>query len=336
MKLPPIAVTTVGSLPRPGWLGHQTDIDMTLLPAPEVLQEALDDATLLALREQEAAGIDLVTDGEQRRSTFINHILESMEGFDFVERREKSIRRNNTRTRLVPRVVGPVRRKRTAATADLAFVKAHSTLPVKMAVPGPLTVVDTTFDEYYHDEAALAMDVAAAINAELLDLQAAGCDVLQIDEPAMTRYHEKTAEFAARALDRCLEGVTAPTFVHLCYGYPRPGQRQHHYTYPELLEVLMGTKISGFSLEFARSGYDPAILKGCGDRLVMYGCVNPGEGDPESVELVASRIRGALNYIDPSRLLIAPDCGLMTESRESASAKMALLSAAARVVRAGL
>ena len=126
-----------------------------------------------------------------------------------------------------------------------------------MAVPGPMTIVDTTYDEAYGDEEALALDVAAALNQELLDLQAAGCDVVQIDEPAMTRYHEKVAVYGARALDRCLQGITIPTIVHLCYGYPGPDPRQHQYEYPELLELLMNTGIGGFSVEFARSGYDP-------------------------------------------------------------------------------
>src|SRR5204863_1849881 len=135
------------------------------------------------------------------------------------------------------------------------FAKAHTSWPLKMAVPGPMTVVDSTYDAAYGDEAALAMDVAAAINAELLDLQAAGCDVVQIDEPAMTRYHEKVAAYGARALDRCLEGVTIPTIVHLCYGYPGLGGRQHEHQYPELLAMLLETRIGGFSVEFARSGY---------------------------------------------------------------------------------
>ena len=337
MQLPPVAATTVGSLPRPVWLGDTNRADMRFRLEGAARQEALDDATRLALDEQEALGIELVTDGEQRRANFINHVLESMDGFDFVHQREKHIRRNLTRSREVPRVVGPVRRRASATVEDLRFVKSHTVLPAKVAVPGPLTVVDTTYDEYYHDEAALAMDVAAAINAEILELQAAGCDIIQIDEPAMTRYHEKTAEFGARALNRCLEGVTVPTVVHLCYGYPRGGTQQHEYTYPELLETLMDTNIGGFSMEFARSGYDPAILQGCGDRLVMYGCVDPSDARPlESQEEVVGRIRAALQHVRPEQLLIAPDCGLMTITREQARAKMERLVSAAREVRESL
>ena len=165
---------------------------------------------------------------------------------------------------------------------DLRFARAHTARPLKMAVPGPMTIVDTTYDEAYGDEEALALDVAAALNQELLDLQAAGCDVVQIDEPAMTRYHEKVAAYGARALDRCVAGVTIPTIVHLCYGYPGPDPRQHEYEYPELLELLMQTGIGGFSVEFARSGYDPAILAACEGRLVMFGCVDPRRFAPRA------------------------------------------------------
>jgi 5-methyltetrahydropteroyltriglutamate--homocysteine methyltransferase len=219
---------------------------------------------------------------------------------------------------------------------DLKFAKAHTDRPVKAAVPGPMTVIDTTFDETYGDETRLSMDIAKALNAELLELQAAGADYLQIDEPAMTRYHEKVQEYGAHALDRCLEGITVPTFVHLCYGYPGTGIPQHHYEYPELFEMLLETRISGFSVEFARSGYPVEILAGCGDRLVMFGCVDPGDSPAEPVGTVTDRVREALRYVEPERLLLAPDCGLMTITRDLARQKASVLAHAAREVRGGL
>jgi 5-methyltetrahydropteroyltriglutamate--homocysteine methyltransferase len=188
-------------------------------------------------------------------------------------------------------------------------------------------------DEAYYDEEALAMDVAAAINAELRDLQAAGCDALQIDEPAMTRYHERVFAYGARALDRCLEGIETPTFVHLCYGYPGGANRQHEYEYPELLEALVKTRISGFAVEFARSNYDPAVLSVCKGRRVMFGCVDPGDSPVPSVAQVADRVRSALKYVEPGNMLLAPDCGLMTISRDLADAKARLLVEVARQVR---
>jgi 5-methyltetrahydropteroyltriglutamate--homocysteine methyltransferase len=179
----------------------------------------------------------------------------------------------------------------------------------------------------------MAMDIAAAVNAELLDLQAAGCDMFQLDEPAMTRYHEKVFDYGARALDRCLEGVTVPTIVHLCYGYPGGAALQHNYTYPELLDRLMQTKISGFTVEFARSTYDPAILKPYRDRLIIFGCIDPGDTPAPTVDAVNRRVASALAHLDASRVLLAPDCGLMTISRSLARRKLEVMVAAAKALR---
>jgi 5-methyltetrahydropteroyltriglutamate--homocysteine methyltransferase len=268
MNLPPIATTTVGSFPRPNWLSERERSEVTFRLEGELLREAQDDATIVILHEQERTGLDLLTDGEQRRPHFINHVLGTLDGIDLVNRHPKAIRRRTDVERMVPRVVGPIRRRDVAVVGDLMFAKAHTSMPLKMAVPGPMTVVDSTYDEHYRDEEKLAMDVAAAINEELLALEAAGCDVAQIDEPAMTRYHEKVQAYGLKALDRCLEGVTLPTIIHLCYGYPGGGKRQHEYEYPELLEMLMQSRIGGFSVEFARSGFDPAVLKICAGRTV--------------------------------------------------------------------
>ncbi|MBI2360810.1 MAG: 5-methyltetrahydropteroyltriglutamate--homocysteine methyltransferase [Deltaproteobacteria bacterium] len=333
MQLPPIATTTVGSFPRPGWLATTERTQVAFRWDGERLSEAQDDATLLILREQQEIGLDLLTDGEQRRPHFINHVLAAWDGIDLAAPGVKSVYRRRTQERLVPRVVGRVKRRCGAVVEDLRFAKAHTHQPVKMAVPGPVTVVDSTLDEAYGDEVALAMDVAAAINAELLDLEAAGCDVLQIDEPAMTRYHEKVTGYGARALNRCLEGVRTPTIVHLCYGYPGVGGRQHEYEYPELLEQLMKTRISGFAVEFARSNYDPSLLSACRGRLVMFGCVDPGDSPPPPVAAVVERVRTALRYVEPANLMLAPDCGLMTITRGLARAKAKLLVEAARQLR---
>jgi 5-methyltetrahydropteroyltriglutamate--homocysteine methyltransferase len=333
MRLPTIATTTVGSFPRPGWLAARERSQITFRVEGEALREALDDATALVLREQEEIGLDLLTDGEQRRPHFIDHVLASLEGVDITHTGLKRVYRRRSQDRQVPRIVGKVERRSPAVLEDLRFAKAHTDRPVKMAVPGPMTVVDSTLDEVYGDEEALAMDVATAINAELLDLQAAGCDVLQIDEPAMTRYHEKVADYGARALDRCLEGIHAPTIVHLCYGYPGVGGRQHEYEYPELLEQLVKTRIGGFGVEFGRSNYDPAVLSVCNGRLVMFGCIDPGDAPAPAVEEVVGHVRAALKYIDPANLLLAPDCGLMTISRDLARAKTRLLVGAARQLR---
>jgi 5-methyltetrahydropteroyltriglutamate--homocysteine methyltransferase len=333
MQLPPIAATTIGSFPRPSWLAATDRSRVTFRLDGAAQKEAQDDATSLSMRTQEQIGLDLLTDGEQRRTGFINHILAAFDGVDLTHEAVKAIYRRRALERSVPRVVGKIKRNKPAIVDDLRFAKAQTTKPIKMAVPGPMTVIDSTLDETYNDEGAMAMDVAAALNEELRDLQAAGCDVLQIDEPAMTRYHEKVFEYGARALDRCLEGIQIPSIVHLCYGYPGGAGQQHEYEYPELLQELMKTKIGGFGVEFARSNYDPAVLSICKGRLVMFGCVDPSDTPVPPLASVVTRVRQALKYIEPKNLLLAPDCGLMTISRELANSKARLLVEAALELR---
>jgi 5-methyltetrahydropteroyltriglutamate--homocysteine methyltransferase len=333
MHLPPIATTTIGSFPRPGWLAVTERSRANFRLEGPALKEAQDDATALSIVSQERIGLDLLSDGEQRRTGFINHILAAFDGIDLEHEAVKRIYRRREQPRPVPRIVGKIKRRTTAIVEDFLFAKAQTTKPIKMDVPGPMTVIDSTLDEFYKDETAMAMDVAAALNDELRDLQAAGCDVLEIDEPAMTRYHEKVFEYGARALDRCLEGIHVQTIVHLCYGYPGGAGQQHEYQYPELLQELMKTKIGGFGVEFARSNYDPAVLSICKGRVVMFGCLDPGDSPVPAVANVVERVRVALKYIEPQNLWLAPDCGLMTISRDLANAKAKLLVDAAREVR---
>jgi len=334
MQFEPLMATSVGSLPRPAWLAATERSRVTFRLEGEALAEAQDDATRIALAEQEAIGLDILTDGEQRRESFVYHAARTWDGIDLAHQREKETYRNRVSPRLVPRITGKIERREGACVAELRFAKAHTAKPVKVAVAGPMTVIDSTLNERYADEAELAMDIAAAVNAELLDLQAAGCDVLQLDEPAMTRYHDKVFAYGARALDRCLEGVQVPTFVHLCFGYPGGLALQHQFAYPRLLAALMETRIGGFTVEFGRSDFDPAVLKPCRDRLVMFGCIDPGNTPAPSVEAVKTRLRQALLHLDPRRLLLAPDCGLMTISRGLAHEKLKVMVEAARQLRA--
>jgi 5-methyltetrahydropteroyltriglutamate--homocysteine methyltransferase len=333
MKLGPLTTTSIGSFPRPHWLAHTERNRVTFRLEGEALCEAMDDATVVTLREQEDIGLDLLTDGEQRREGFIFHMTRTWDGIDLVNQAQKEIYRRRHQPRTVPRITGKIARHGPATVEDLRFAKAHTARPIKMALAGPMTVIDSALNEAYRDEAELAMDVAAAINAELLDLQAAGCDMFQLDEPAMTRYHEKVVDYGARALDRCLDGVSVPTVVHLCYGYPGGAELQHHYTYPELLDRLMGTRIAGFTVEFARSDYDPAILKPYRDRLFVFGCVDPGNTPAPSVDAVKRKVARALEHLDPGRVLLAPDCGLMTISRTLAREKLKVMVEAARALR---
>ncbi|MEA2990486.1 MAG: 5-methyltetrahydropteroyltriglutamate--homocysteine methyltransferase [Alphaproteobacteria bacterium] len=333
MKLGPLTTTSIGSFPRPTWLAQTERNRVAFRLEGEDLRQAQDDATVVTLREQEEIGLDLVTDGEQRREGFIFHMTRSWDGIDLANQAPKEMYRRRVQNRLVPRITGKIRRRGPATVDDLRFAKAHAGRPVKMALAGPMTVIDSALNEAYADEGELAMDVAAAVNAELLDLQAAGCDMFQLDEPAMTRYHEKVMDYGARALDRCLEGVTVPTIVHLCYGYPGGAALQHHYTYPELLDRLMQTKIAGFTVEFARSTYDPAILRPYRDRLILFGCIDPGNTPAPPLDAVKRRVAQALEHLDPTRVLLAPDCGLMTISRPLAREKLQVMVAAAKALR---
>jgi 5-methyltetrahydropteroyltriglutamate--homocysteine methyltransferase len=333
MQLQPLTTTTIGSFPRPVWLAATDRSRATFRLEGEELCEAQDDATMLTLREQEELGLDILTDGEQRREGFIFHMARTWDGIDLVNQGRKETYRRRNAARIVPRITGKIVRRAPATVEDLRFAKAHTRKPVKIALAGPMTVIDSALNEAYADEAELAMDVAAAVNAELLDLQRAGCDMVQLDEPAMTRYHEKVLQYGARALDRCLEGVIVPTIVHLCYGYPGGAELQHQYTYPELLDRLMQTRISGFTVEFARSDYDPAILAPYGDRIIVFGCIDPGNTPAPAVEAVRRRVAQAIEQLDPRRMLLAPDCGLMTISRQLAREKLSVMVAAASALR---
>src|SRR5262245_19678944 len=183
----------------------------------------------------------------------------------------------------------------------------------------------------------MAFDIAVALNQELLEIQAAGCDVIQIDEPAMTRYHDKLRDYGAKALDRCLDGITVPTLVHLCYGYPGGDQPpQHEYKYSGVLPELMKTRIGGFTVEFGRSDFDQEVLQACGDRIVMFGCIDPGDSPAPYVDSVKRWVAGVLTHRSPDQVWIAADCGARTISRELASQKLKVMIEAAGSLRKGV
>lgn len=334
MPFGPLATTSIGSFPRPSWLGQTSRSRVDFRLSEDALAEALDDATRLILLEQEALGLDILTDGEQRRKGFIFHVAGAWDGIDTQNLTRKLVYRNRASEHMVPRVIGKVAHHTISPVVDeLRFAKAHTQRPVKMQVPGPMTVIDSSVNESYGREEDLAMDIATALNRDLLDLQAAGCDLLQIDEPAMTRYHDKVRNYGAAALDRCLDGVKVPAIVHLCYGYPGGDSRQYQYEYAELLPVLMRTRIGGFTVEFGRSPFDPEVLKICGDRLVVFGCIDPGDTPAPSPDAIKAKLGAVLRHLDPKQVLVAPDCGLMTISRALAREKLQAMVAAARDMR---
>lgn len=321
----PLLTTVVGSLPKPAWLFDATNRLDGWLSSGDLLRQAQDDATRLAILDQEDAGVDILSDGEQRRESFIYYFQRHLEGFDYQKRGVKSIRRGHN-TMLVPTIVAPLRRREPITLDDLRFLRAHTRRRVKMTLVGPMTLADTSLDDYYHDERALAMDAAAAINQEILDLQDAGCDVVQIDEPVFSRYPEKTAEWGIECLDRCLEGVSIATAVHICFGYPHPDRpRDGRFGYEPILPHLARSRIRQLSLEFEAPAVDVSLLAAVAHKEIIFGCIATGTNEVESPEHVAQRLREALRFIPPERLFPAPDCGLVVTSPELARAKLAAM-----------
>lgn len=339
MERAPLLTTLVGSLPKPSWLGTEPQTYSTFHDLGAALTEAQDDATIVAIREQEVAGLDIVSDGEQRREHYIRHIVRRLSGFDFGDPRDK-VTRGGRYTVKVPRITGPIRRTESILAHDLRVLKTYATRPVKITLPGPLTIMDTALDEFYGDRRTLAFDLAAALNAEARELAAAGCDLIQIDEPCFNIYLDDVADFGVAALDRIVEGVTAETGVHICYGYGAPTvlawkrSNTDWGQYRQTLPLLAKSKVDYLALEFAAPNLDPSVLAIVGDKKVQMGVIDVSVDVMETPEIVAGRIRRALEYISPDRLIASTDCGLVPVERTRAYAKLRALVDGARQVRA--
>ena len=343
--MPKAFVTTVvGSMPKPAWLMEQLPLNAEgkqvhgkgadWLFSGDLLESARDDATRLTVHDQVRAGIDVVSDGELRRSSCITYITSRLDGFDY-ETLAKKWTRNKRRLAEVGRCIGPVRRSGSILKKDAAFMLAETDLPVKITMPGPMTVVDSTADEHYGDEATMAMEVAAALNEEARELDALGVAVIQFDEPVFSRYPDKVKEWGITALDRCLEGVnTAKTAAHICYSYPMPGvPRPIMDTYPVILEALEGSKIDQLALEFEASKLDPALLRLCPSKTVMFGCIDNGIDEIETPEQVAGKLLAAAKYLPADQIQAAPDCGLVPLSLDIARAKLRAMAEGAQLAR---
>lgn len=341
--VPLIATTVVGSYPQPEWL-----VDRSLLGAqspprvratdiwrvpPLYLEEAQDDATAAAVLEMERAGIDIVTDGEIRRESYSNYFAAALDGID-VDNPGVALNRSGQQIR-VPRVVGPVRRRRPVHLRDLQVLRSVATGMVKITVPGPFTMTQQVQNDYYPELAALAIDLAAAINEEIRDLKAAGADVVQIDEPYLQARPEAAGEFAIAAIDRALNGVDGPIALHTCFGYAHT-VHQRPVSYPFLAE-LNSCAAHQISIESAQQNVDMSILRQLPDKMVIVGVLNLADDAPvESAAEVADRIRRALRFIEPERLMVAPDCGMKYLPRRVAEAKLRALVAGAAIVRSEL
>jgi 5-methyltetrahydropteroyltriglutamate--homocysteine methyltransferase len=326
----------VGSLPKPEWLAKPRELRAPWRLKGKQLLHGQDDATTVAIHEQELAGMMIVTDGEQRRQHYISHFCQGLPAFDYTRLVDKPTRGGKYAAK-VPTIVEKVRWAEPVLLRDMAFVLSEASWPVKFTLPGPMTIADTAHAEAYKDEAELIMDLAAAVNAEAKALARLGPAVIQIDEPAFNAEPDKAREIGIPALQRTIEGVECATAVHVCYGYGTEtvlrwknantswGQNE------QLLPLLAETQVSILSLEFAAPKLDPAVLQLAGNKRIAFGCVDVAPVPPEPVEVVAQRIREALKYVPPDRLYPSTDCGMAPLPRDLAIAKMRVLGEAAKL-----
>ncbi len=337
----PLPTTVVGSYPQPDWLVDRQKLTDAGVPrvrarevwrvAPELLEQAQDDATVLAVRAMERAGIDILTDGEIRRESYSNHFTTALEGID-AEKPGLLVRAG--RSIPVPRVVDRIRRTRAVEVRDVQFLRANTDNLIKATLPGPFTMAQQAQNEFYADVTELLMDLAAAINQEAHELKAAGADVIQLDEPWLRMDPEGAKRHAVSAIDRALEGIRGPTVVHLCFGYAqlvknKPGQ----YAF---LTELAGSKVEQISIEAAQPNLDLAVLKELSEKKIILGVISIEDHVCETPEQVAARIRRALEYVSPKNLVPAPDCGMKYMPREIAFRKLQALAEGAAIVRSEL
>jgi len=340
--MPPslLPTTVVGSYPQPDWLVDRQMLGSRLPPRTraleiwrvnrEFLEQAQDDATELAIRDMERAGIDIITDGEIRRESYSNRFATALDGMDLDNPGTALDRTGHANP--VPRVVGPIRRTRPVEKRDVEFLRASTDRRIKATLPGPFTMSQQAQDDYYRDEEALAMALAEAVNAEVRDLFEAGADVVQLDEPYLQARAEKAARFAIPAINRALEGIEGTTALHTCFGYAHiVHNRPKGYPF---LEELADTKARQISMESAQQNVDLGVLKSLAGKQLIVGVIDLADNSAvEHVDTVVNRIKNALRYVDPERLIVAPDCGMKYLPRDKAFGKLSVLAAAAARVR---
>src|SRR6476646_8373283 len=320
----------VGSYPQPDWLIDRARLAGRFPPRvratelwridPQYLEEAQDDATLVAIRDQERAGLDILTDGEQRRESYSNRFATALSGVD-IDNPGTALDRSG-HPNPVPRVVGPIERRLAVQVRDVRFLRSNTSKPIKMTVPGPFTMSQQAQNEFYGSDAELALAYAGAVNDEIADLFAAGADIVQIDEPYMQARPEKAREFGLAALTRALEGIRGTTAVHICFGYAAIIHER-----PEAYSFLP-------ELGAAQSDLDTAILERLPGKGIILGVIDLDSHDVETPETVAARIRKALPYKRPDELTAAPDCGMKYLPRAVAYGKLEAMVAGAAAVRA--
>src|SRR5262245_50741806 len=325
-------------MPKPRWLAADwySVAGSWRLDGTE-LREAQDDATRLAVADQDRAGIDIVCDGEQRRPSHHSYFLSQLEGVDFGTLKPKA-RRGGSVLQDVPRVVGPIALRSARALEDYRFLRSLTGKPVKMTLPGPSTLVDGVYDEYYGDERALALAFAGALRDEIRALAYAGCELVQLDEPAVTRLPDKLHAWGVEALDLAFEGASVTSCVHVCYGYRsrQRGGKEWKHGYDEILPALAKSRIEQCSLELAEPDLPAAVLEMLRGKTVQVGVIDVGRHEVETPQRIAQRLRAALDVLPAERIIAAPDCGCAALPRDVARAKLAAMVSGARIVRAEL
>jgi 5-methyltetrahydropteroyltriglutamate--homocysteine methyltransferase len=332
--------TVVGSYPQPDWLVNRALLSKVVprirmqemwRVEDEWLEQAQDDATLIAIRDMERVGLDVITDGEMRRESYSNRFATALEGID-IETPVFVKARSGAKTP-VPRIVGKIRRSRPIEVRDMEFLRSNTTLPAKITLPGPFTMSQQAKDEYYKDAEALAMDMAAAVNEEAHDLVKAGADVIQLDEPWVRNDPDAARRYAVKAINRALEGITVPTAVHLCFGYAAvvPGETKPA-SYAFLAE-LADTTASMISMESAQPKIDLGVLADLAPKAIMLGVLDLSDLTVETPETVAGRMREGLKHMAAERLIAAPDCGMKYLPRQVAFGKLKAMVDGAAMVR---
>ena len=334
-----LPTSLVGSYAQPDWLIDREKLAGRFPPrvrATELwrvdsqwIEEAQDDATLLAIRDQERAGLDIITDGEMRRESYSNRFATALEGVD-IENPGSALDRSG-HSNPVPRVSGKIRRKHPVQVRDLEFLRANTDRMVKATVPGPYTMSQQAQNDFYESPEEMSLDYAAAVNEEIKDLFAAGADVVQIDEPYMQARPEKAREYGLNALNRALDGVKGKTAVHLCFGYAAIiHERPAGYSFlPELADA----HVDQISIETAQSSLDCRVFETLTGKTIILGVIDLSTDEVETAEVVAGRIRRALPHVDRDRVIVAPDCGMKYLPRVSALGKMQAMVAGAALVR---
>ncbi len=338
-ELPLFPCTIVGSYPQPDWLIDREKLSKQFPPRTrarelwrvdsDYLEAAQADATRLAILDQERAGLDIVSDGEIRRESYSNHFATALDGVD-LENPGKALDRSGEPV-YVPRIVGRIRRKHPVGINDVKFLRENTDRRIKFTVPGPFTMTQQAQNDFYATERDAALDYAAAVNQEIRDLFAAGADVVQLDEPYMQARPEKAREYGVEALNRALDGISGTTCVHICFGYAALiHERPEGYSF---LPELTNTPCRQVSIETGQSNLDCEILESLEDKQILLGVLDLSTNEVETTKTIVQRVRRALDYVDPQRVLLAPDCGMKYLTRDAAFGKLANMVEAARQLR---